>query len=244
MRTPVVQRRAAAAVAALLAAVLVGGCGDSGAAPPAGPPTALPADGGAQVRAGAPEAARSPAGPASDGRHVPPAPPTGTPDAPVGAPAAGRNAPGGQQVALPVRVRVPGLGIDSALEELRLGPTGELAAPRDWDTAGWYVDGVRPGARGPAVIAGHVDSRRGPAVFHGLPRLQPSDAVEVVTADGATLRFAVTRVQQVAKDAFPTADVYGPVPDAQLRLITCGGVFDRATGHYVDNVVVHATRVA
>jgi LPXTG-site transpeptidase (sortase) family protein len=106
--------------------------------------------------------------------------------------------------------------------------------------AGWYADGPAPGETGPAVIAGHVDWAGSPAVFARLDEVGAGDEVLVDHADGTTSRFTVTRVQRYAKSDFPTAAVYGPTPGAELRLITCGGVFDRATGSYRDNVVVYA----
>jgi sortase (surface protein transpeptidase) len=87
---------------------------------------------------------------------------------------------------------------------------------------------------------GHIDSRTGPGVFFRLPELRPGDQVYVTRADGTLARFRVTAVQTYPKDHFPTQAVYGPVPDAELRLITCGGVFDRSRGSYLSNVVVFA----
>jgi sortase (surface protein transpeptidase) len=93
------------------------------------------------------------------------------------------------------------------------------------------------------VIAGHVDSYHGPAVFYWLRDLKPGDKVYVSRADGTIAVFSVTRVQQYPKAAFPTSVVYGPAPDAELRLITCGGTFDSTTGHYLSNVIAYATLV-
>ena len=90
------------------------------------------------------------------------------------------------------------------------------------------------------VVVGHVDSRSGPAVFYRLRQLVVGDEVALERSDGSTARFVVQRTERHAKDAFPTAAVYGDTSDAQLRLITCGGAFDRSTGHYVDNVIVSA----
>ncbi|MBW8767444.1 MAG: class F sortase, partial [Geodermatophilales bacterium] len=90
------------------------------------------------------------------------------------------------------------------------------------------------------VLAGHVDSTAGPAVFFRLGELAAGDEVVVGRSDGTTVRFTVTRVARYPKAAFPTAEVYGPTPDAQLRLITCGGDFDRSRRSYADNVVVFA----
>ncbi|MBB5786632.1 class F sortase [Jiangella mangrovi] len=141
---------------------------------------------------------------------------------------------------VPVRVRIPAIGVDSALETLTREDDGRLAAPQDWQSAGWFAGGPVPGAPGPAVIAGHVDSPSGPAVFARLARLRPGDRVEVELSDGRTAGFEVDGSHTVPQADFPTDEVYGPVPDRQLRLITCH-TFDEAAGHYVDNLVVFAT---
>jgi hypothetical protein len=143
----------------------------------------------------------------------------------------------------PVRVRVPSIGVDSTLARLGLDAAGALEPPADFDQAGWYTGSPAPGEVGPAVLVGHVDSRHGPAVFFRLRDLGPGDEVLVDRADGTTARFAVTQVGRFAKAAFPTAEVYGPTPDAQLRLITCAGAFDRGRRSYVDNIVVYARLV-
>ncbi|GAB3665375.1 hypothetical protein GCM10027596_31450 [Nocardioides korecus] len=144
----------------------------------------------------------------------------------------------------PVRVRVPALGISSSLERLRTSGDGELAAPHAWQRAGWFAEGTRPGDVGPAVIAGHVDSPDGPAVFSRLSQITPGTLIEVDRADGSTTRFRVDRTQVVAKNNFPTSAVYGPTPDSQLRLITCDGPYVRASGGYQDNLIAFATQVA
>ena len=138
----------------------------------------------------------------------------------------------------PVRLTLPTAGIDTALTGVALDASGSLGAPPD--TAGWYRQGPLPGAPGPAVVTGHVDGPDGPAVFFRLAGVAVGDPVLIERADGTTVRFTVTRVARHPKDAFPAAAVYGPTPDGQLRLITCGGEFDRASGSYRDNVVVYA----
>ncbi|SHG93878.1 Sortase family protein [Geodermatophilus nigrescens] len=145
--------------------------------------------------------------------------------------------------AVPTRVRVPAIGVDSALVDLGLDGAGALEAPADFALAGWYADGPVPGETGPAVVAGHVDSTAGPAVFFRLRELAPGDEVLVDRSDGTTARFTVTGVERHPKDAFPTEAVYGPTADAQLRLVTCGGAFDRSVRSYEDNVVVFARLV-
>ena len=141
---------------------------------------------------------------------------------------------------VPSRLRIPSAGIDTALTAVGLGADGALAPPADPDAAGWYRQGPAPGSPGPAVITGHVDSTSGPGVFFPLRQVDVGDDLLVDRADGTTVRFTVTRVLSSAKGAFPTDQVYGPTPGAELRLITCGGAFDRATGSYRDNVVVFA----
>ena len=140
----------------------------------------------------------------------------------------------------PVSITIPRLAVAGPLGELSQADNGELLAPDDPNLAGWYVEGVVPGDVGPAVIGGHVDSRRGPGVFHGLQSLRPGDAVEVGRSDGRVAAFVVTRVREVAKARFPTAAVYAATPRPELRLITCGGRFDRTARSYTGNVVVEA----
>jgi len=149
-------------------------------------------------------------------------------------------------MAPPVRVRVPSIGVDSSLQPLGLQPDKTLQTPTQWDVAGWYAGGVRPGDPGPAVIAGHVDSRNGPAVFFRLRDLHVGDSVYVTTQSGRTLHFVVDTSQRYPKDRFPTEAVYGPTALPVLRLITCTGAFDAANHNYLDNLVVtaHLARAA
>jgi hypothetical protein len=139
----------------------------------------------------------------------------------------------------PSEVRIPRVAISSTLVGLDLDTRGELEAPVDFAKAGWYEQGTRPGEPGPAVIAGHVDSYRGPAVFYRLRELRPGDTVEVRRGE-RWLPFRVVATGHYPKDKFPTARVYGATPGAELRLITCGGEFDRGRRSYRDNVVVYA----
>lgn len=151
----------------------------------------------------------------------------------------GATVPAG--AAAPTRVHVPSLGVDSSLAQLDVDDSGVLVPPTLFDQAGWFAGGPAPGDVGPAVLAGHVDSWTGPAVFFRLDEIAVGDEVLVDRADGTTVRFAVTRVDRYAKDDFPTDEVYGPTPKAELRLITCGGEFDQARRSYLDNVVVYAS---
>jgi sortase (surface protein transpeptidase) len=144
-------------------------------------------------------------------------------------------------VAAPVSLTIPAIGVNTPLVQLGITTAGTLQVPSSTTVAGWYTASPRPGQTGAAVIAGHVDSQAGPAVFFRLRLLRPGQLVYVRRADGSLAVFQVTAVQTYLKTQFPTAAVYGPVPDAQLRLITCGGTFDSTAGHYLSNVIVWAT---
>ncbi|GGK90683.1 class F sortase [Mangrovihabitans endophyticus] len=139
----------------------------------------------------------------------------------------------------PTRLRIPAIGVDTPLVALRLGDDGQLVPPTDFGSAGWYAGGTAPGDPGPAIIAGHVDSRQGPAIFYRLRELAAGDRIDV-TRGGESVRFRVISTAWYPKKKFPTEKVYGPTPDRQLRLITCGGVFDRHLRSYEDNLVVYA----
>jgi hypothetical protein len=139
----------------------------------------------------------------------------------------------------PTRLRIPSLGITTSLEALTLLETGVLASPVDYARAGWYAGGTLPGDLGPAVIAGHVDSNSGVGVFYRLYELKPGSRIEVERG-GRWVPFVTVANERYAKENFPTARVYGPTPAPELRLITCGGAFDRVRQSYRDNVVVYA----
>jgi hypothetical protein len=139
-----------------------------------------------------------------------------------------------------VRVVIPAIGVATDLTRLGLEPDGTMAVPDDFHQAGWFAQGPAPGQPGPAVIAGHVDSRTGPAVFYRLRELRAGHVIHITRADGTRLRFVVESARSYPKTSFPTAAVFGPVPSAALRLITCGGDFDRASRSYRDNLVVFA----
>lgn len=145
-------------------------------------------------------------------------------------------------VASPVSLTIPLIGVDTQLIRLGLAAGGTLQVPTTTAVAGWYTGSPKPGAIGSAIIVGHIDSKYGPGVFFRLRELRKGDSVYVKRADGTMVKFSVTAVQQYPKDQFPTEAVYGPTPDAELRLITCGGTFDSTTGHYLSNIVVYATQ--
>ena len=143
----------------------------------------------------------------------------------------------------PTRVRIAEIGVDSPLESLVVDQAGALQAPANFNEAGWFSQGTQPGDAGPAVIAGHVDSKAGPAVFFRLRDLKVGDQAQVQRA-GNWLTFTVTATDKYPKTAFPTERVYGPTPDPELRLITCGGTFDPKKNSYRDNIVVYLVQTS
>ena len=143
----------------------------------------------------------------------------------------------------PIRVQIPAIGVDSGLMDLGLQADGTLEVPPAGFPAGWFTDAPTPGEVGPAVLAGHVDWAGAPGVFAELRDVAVGDEVLVARADGSTAVFRVSQVGRFAKDAFPTAAVYGDLDHPGLRVITCGGEFDDAAQSYRDNTVVFADLV-
>jgi Sortase domain len=240
-RIPAASRATSAvAVAALAALLALGGCarGDaqpagSGATAPASPaPQAGGTVGAGQVGATTPD----PAGPRL-GADLPATPPQAPGFEVSGLP--GQLTPPGP-ASPPLRLTIPSIGVTTRLLRLGLEADGSMQVPVDFDRAGWFAKGPTPGQVGPAVIAGHVDSRTGPAVFYRLRELRAGDTVQVERADGTRLRFVVEDARRYPKTSFPTAAVFGPAPWAALRLVTCGGDFDRSARSYRDNLVVFA----
>jgi sortase (surface protein transpeptidase) len=220
------RRPTLAVVLATAAAVLVlGGC--AGQQRGAGRGVA-PAAGVAPAPAGTLDAA---------GSFDRPADPPAAPGFEVGRLPDRLAAPGGSP---PAHLSIPAIGVETPLVRLGLEPDRTMEVPEDFGQAGWFAGGPAPGRPGPAVIAGHVDSRQGPAVFYRLRDLRPGDEVRVERADGARLRFVVDTTRSFPKAEFPTSAVFGPTPEAALRLVTCAGSFDRARGSYRDNLVVFA----
>jgi sortase (surface protein transpeptidase) len=152
-----------------------------------------------------------------------------------------RSPRGYRATPVPVRLEIPAIGVSTGLQRLGQAPDRTVEVPGDWDVAGWYAPGPRPGDPGSAVMLGHVDSKSGPAVFFRLRQLRRGDRIEVTRADRSRVRFVVTRIDQYDKRRFPTDDVYYPTLTPTLRLVTCGGTFDRRTGHYRSNIIVFAT---
>ncbi len=145
---------------------------------------------------------------------------------------------------LPVAVDIPAIGVDAKLLHLGLNSDGTIQVPSLETSSGeaaWYKYSAAPGQIGSSVIEGHVDNYQGPAVFFRLGALRPGDTVNVTLADGTMAVFRVTGVREYFKSRFPAKAIYGATDFAALRLITCGGTFDYATGHYLSSTVVFAS---
>src|SRR5215470_2879726 len=148
---------------------------------------------------------------------------------------------------LPVSVAIPTIGVNSRLLRLGVNADGSIQVPSlltGADEAAWYKYSATPGQIGASVIEGHLDSYHGPAVFFRLGALRPGDSVDVTLADGITAVFRVTGVREYTKSDFPAKTIYGATDYAALRLITCGGAFDYATGHYLSSTVVFAALIS
>lgn len=231
------QRRGALARAALMLAVL--------AVPLTACAPAPDVSGGAAGSASPSAATSAPTGSLAP---VPPSSGQGTPSqaAPHGgspgsaAPDPSRTFPA--EGTVPARLDIPSLDLTDDLIDLGIEADGSMQVPEDWQQTGWFTGGGKPGGRGPTVLAGHVDSPTGPAVFARLNELAAGDEVRVTDVAGTVHTYVVTEVSSHAKADFPTADVFGVIPRDELRLITCGGIFDQASGHYEDNLVVHAVK--
>lgn len=144
---------------------------------------------------------------------------------------------------VPTRVAVPRLKINAPVEEVGLAKDGSVQTPTldEPQLTGWYNRGPTPGQLGPAVILGHIDTAKtGPAVFFKLKDLKPGDKVTVTRKDGSQADFKVQKLKDVSKEQFPSQEVYGDLTYAGLRLITCGGAFDKSKGSYEDNTIVFA----
>ena len=209
-------------LAGVLAGVLLVGCGSPpAAAAPGGSATAAP--GGSAT---------------ASGRPLPSAPisPPGVVAAVTAVPAAGDTAP-------PARIRLPSLGVDAAVVAVGVDGRGEMAVPEDIRETGWYRFGPAPGsATGSSVVSGHVDDRiQGRGAFYRLADAAVGDPVIVTTTAGVELDYRVSTVRRIPKTALPVDELFARDGPPHLTLVTCGGVFDRASGNYRDNVVVTAS---
>jgi LPXTG-site transpeptidase (sortase) family protein len=142
---------------------------------------------------------------------------------------------------VPVGLRIPAIGVSTSLSTLGLNPDKTVEVPTNYQEPGWYRLGPTPGQVGSAVILGHVDDKKGPAVFYRLRTLKAGDKVDVSLANGVIAHFVVKTVETYPKDQFPAQLVYTSHGYSALQLVTCGGTFNTRTGHYESNIVAYTT---
>lgn len=141
----------------------------------------------------------------------------------------------------PLRIRIPAIGVNAPVIALNKKEDGTIEVPEDTAVTGWWQGGYEPGERGPAVVLGHVDSREGAAVFYRLKDLKAGDQIHIDREDGTTVTYAVNYSASHSKENFPTELVYGQTSNPTLRLVTCGGDFDRSERSYEENFIVFAS---
>ena len=196
----------------------------------------------------------SPAGPSPEGPNTGAASPSPVSPSPVNStpvsPSASRVLPSGAErvsgltvraVRVPDRLEIPAIGVDAPVQPTGVQAGGALAIPPDPADVGWWAGGGFPGeATGAVVLAGHIDSAtNGPGALFRLQDVRPGQAVTVV-AGGHAYRYRVAALRAYAKTALPAAAIFGQQVSSRLVIVSCGGPFDSATGHYLDNIVAYA----
>ncbi len=141
----------------------------------------------------------------------------------------------------PITLKIPSIGLTAPLVKTGLESDGSLHVPSSPDQTGWYKYGPIPGEIGPAVITGHLDSKDGPGILWNLNKVKIGDLVQVLRDDESTAEFIVDKLETYPQDNFATQKVYGPIPNAGLRIITCSGTYSRQAQHYSDDLVVYAS---
>ncbi len=199
--------------------------------------TGLGVGGWALVNHGASDHPRNPGAPRGSNSFA-----AGVPG-PVGRISGPSKRPKHGTVAKPYWLLIPAIGVSTDLVRLGLTTKNTLQVPPTAAVAGWYTGSPRPGGVGSSIIAGHIDSKLGPGIFYHLSQMRRGQYVYVIRANHSVAVFEVTGLRTYAKASFPRNEIYGPVPDSELRLITCGGTFDFATGSYLSNVVVYAVLI-
>ncbi|RWZ59119.1 class F sortase [Halobacillus fulvus] len=142
---------------------------------------------------------------------------------------------------IPSRISIPAIDVDASVEEVGILDNGEMGVPEDPMKAGWFEPGTQPGNRGNSVIAGHVDSRTGPAVFYHLDQLKKGDEITVTGEDGEEKTYVVQKLESYPENQSPIEQIFGSTNEKRLNLITCTGEFIRDQGGHQDRLVVYST---
>jgi len=139
---------------------------------------------------------------------------------------------------IPTRIQIPSIKVDAIVKPYGLDESGAMAVPEDGETVAWFEPGTKPGAKGNAVLAAHVDDYKGPAIFFNLKDLEIGD--EVIIDDGdQTLTFVVKGKEAYPYNEAPIRTIFGPANNQQLNLITCTGLYDRKTNNHQERLVIY-----
>jgi sortase family protein len=200
--------------------------------------------------AAATDPSATPLAPTPPAQPAPPPPPTAPAPAAIttGAPPRtfirrlGAPAPPKPHIGQPLRLKIPAINVDAAVEQVGQTPDGAMDVPKDFNDTAWYDLGARPGEQGNAVVAGHVDSTTGKAVFWDLRKLASGDQIIVVGDDNVERQFVVTGSEAYGRADVPLDRIFGPTTETHLNLITCdsSSAFDRTKREYAGNLVVYA----
>jgi len=145
------------------------------------------------------------------------------------------------QMPIPVRISIPAIGVNARVIPLGLNPDHTIQVPTNFADTGWFRPGPEPGEQGAAVVVGHLESRSGPGVFFRLRELRAGDVITIHLQDRSAVRFVAKSMMRVPKNRFPTRRVYARTTKPTLRLITCAGKLNWATGRHPDNYIVFAS---
>ena len=142
---------------------------------------------------------------------------------------------------VPANIQIPAIDVNSDIESVGVLDNGQMGVPEDPDKAGWFEPGTEPGNTGNSVIAGHVDSRTGPAVFYDLDKLEKGDEITVTDQNGKKKTYVVQKLESYPEKESPIGRIFGPTDEKRLNLITCTGEFVRDQGGHQDRLVVYST---
>lgn len=138
----------------------------------------------------------------------------------------------------PASLHIPSLNVSAPFIKLALNRDRTIEVPKTEHKVGWFIYGAKPGDTGPAVVVGHLDSPKGPAVFQNLKNIKVGEEIKITRQDNSTVTYKVDAIEKYSQDNFPTEKVYGSIDFAGIRVITCSGYFDTKKGHYSENLIV------
>jgi sortase A len=141
---------------------------------------------------------------------------------------------------LPVRLKIPKIDVDSAVESVEFTSDGAMDVPKVVGDVGWFSLGQRPGENGTAVIDGHYGILKGgkASVFDNLYLLREGDKIYIQDDKGATVSFVVSESKRYDPKASASNVFSSNDGNSHLNLITCEGTWDEASKSYSKRLVV------